>query len=280
MRVDSFKFLPRSFQPFFASPEPLPGETDEVWTEFAPRLAEASVALLSTGGLSCPTQAPFDADRERREPAWGDPSWRPIRLETLQGELAMAHLHVNPADFERDHEVAMPLRALDTLVAAGVVGASADEHVSVMGYQAAGLADWQRSTAPEIVTRLRELSVDGVVIAPNCPDCCKNVPVLARHLERAGIPTVLVTMMPDIAQALVTPRVVGVEFPFGHPFGPPGDAETQGRVLLTALEVLSGATRSGTRLDIDIEWPVPARDAYRNWQPEQPSPIVAQMLKP
>jgi hypothetical protein len=103
--------------------------------------------------------------------------------------------------------------------------------------------------------------------------------VLARLIEDAGIPTVVVTMMPDIADALVTPRVVGVEFPFGHPFGPRGDAATQRHVLLTALTVLTGAQRPGTRVDIDLEWPQPRKEAYRAWQPSEPSPIVAMMLE-
>ena len=142
----------------------------------------------------------------------------------------MGHLHVNTADFEADHEIALPLRALDELVANGMVSASAREHVSVMGYQSAGLDEWRTKTGPEIAAMLKEQSVDGVVLAPNCPDCCKNVPVLARHLEREGIPTVLVTMMPDVAEKLATPRVVGVEFPFGHAFGPANDRHTQRRL--------------------------------------------------
>jgi hypothetical protein len=104
------------------------------------------------------------------------------------------------------------------------------------------------------------------------------VPVLARLVEAAGIPTVIVTMMPDTADALVAPRVVGVEFPFGHPFGMPGDRAMQRRVLETAVTVLAGAARSGTRVDADIEWPQSRKEAYRAWQPAEPSPIVAMML--
>jgi hypothetical protein len=103
------------------------------------------------------------------------------------------------------------------------------------------------------------------------------VPVLARWIEEAGIPTVVVTMMPDVA--LAAPRVVGVEFPFGHPFGLPGDRALQRRVLETALTVLAGASASGTRVDVDVEWPQPLREAYRAWQPAEPSPIVAAMLR-
>ena len=103
------------------------------------------------------------------------------------------------------------------------------------------------------------------------------MPVLARLLEAAGLPTVVVTMMPDVADALVTPRVVGVEFPFGHPFGWPGDPSVQRRVLLTALTLLAGAGGPGTRVDVDVAWPQDRRAAYRSWQPAEPSPIVAAM---
>jgi hypothetical protein len=50
-------------------------------------------------------------------------------------------------------------------------------------------------------------------------------------------------------------------------------------VLETALTVLSGAARPGTRVDVDMEWPVPLREAYRSWQPEEPSPIVGPLLQ-
>lgn len=103
--------------------------------------------------------------------------------------------------------------------------------------------------------------------------------MLARWLEREGIPTVVVTMMPEVATALGAPRVVGVEFPFGHAFGMAGDAEMQRRVLGTALTVLAGASAFGTRVDLDLEWPVPLREAYRAWQPPEPSPIVKLMLE-
>jgi hypothetical protein len=103
--------------------------------------------------------------------------------------------------------------------------------------------------------------------------------VLARLIERAGIPTVFVTMMPDIAERLLTPRTVGVEFPFGHPFGMPSDHRLQRRVLETAVTLLAGAGGPGTRVDVDVEWPVAVRDAYRGWQPLEPSPIVARALQ-
>jgi hypothetical protein len=105
------------------------------------------------------------------------------------------------------------------------------------------------------------------------------VPVLARWIESAGIPTVVVTMMPSIAEERLAPRIVGVEFPFGHAFGMPGDQRMQIQTLLLALRVLAGAAIPGTRVDLDVEWPVPVREAYRAWQPKVASPIVRQFLE-
>jgi len=103
--------------------------------------------------------------------------------------------------------------------------------------------------------------------------------VLARWIEAAGIPTVVVTMMPAVAEERRAPRIVGVEFPFGHAFGMPLDRRMQTRTLELALRVLAGARAFGTRVDLDVEWPVPLREAYRAWQPKVPSPIVRKMLE-
>ena len=105
------------------------------------------------------------------------------------------------------------------------------------------------------------------------------MPVLARWIEAAGIPTLVVTMMPAVAEERLAPRILGVEFPFGHAFGIAHDAPMQRRVLELALRILAGATAPGARVDLDLEWPVPLREAYRAWQPKEPSPIVKRMLE-
>ena len=88
----------------------------------------------------------------------------------------------------------------------------------------------------------------------------------------------VVTMMPAVAEERRAPRIVGVEFPFGHPFGMPHDRAMQRQVLELALRVLAGAARAGTRVDCDLVWPVPLREAYRSWQPKEPSPIVKKLI--
>lgn len=161
MIVDSYRFLPRSFR---AGYELAPTDEPAVFAPFTSRLADATITLLTTAGLYIEGRQPaFDLDRERAEPTWGDPTHRVI--PRVHPPLSMAHLHVNNADVIADNEVALPLRALDTLVADGIVGASSANHYSVMGFQG-DLDTWRTDTAPAIVERCRAEGTDGIVLAP------------------------------------------------------------------------------------------------------------------
>ena len=167
MLIDSFKFLPRSFIPMYEHARPEEGDSEPVWAPFAPRLADASIALVSSAGLSLAgEQIPFDLDRERREPTWGDPTLRVLPHAIGKRELVMSHLHVNDADVLADRNVALPVDRLEELVVEGRVGRAAPSHVSVMGYQEHGLAAWRGVTAPAMVDLFKAEGTDGVVFAP------------------------------------------------------------------------------------------------------------------
>lgn len=161
MIVDSYRFLPRSFRAGYELP---PTDEPPVWTAFAPRLRDATITLLSSAGLyDAAKDEPFDLDRERAEPTWGDPTLR--LLDRDGGPFSMAHLHVNNTDVLADNEIALPSRGLDALVESGSVGAASAQHVSVMGYQG-DLAAWRTVTVPQIVSACRAMHTDGVVLAP------------------------------------------------------------------------------------------------------------------
>ena len=101
--------------------------------------------------------------------------------------------------------------------------------------------------------------------------------MLAQEFEKAGVSTVMVTMMPYWAEKLGTPRTVGVEVPFGHAFGMPGDREMQMSVVRAALSLLEDAREPGAMREIEIEWPQPSDEARKDWQPLEPSPIIKMM---
>ena len=167
MNVDSFRFLPRSFRPLYEGRGPFPGEEDAVWAPFGKRLAESRIALLTSAGLYVKaTQKSFDLEREQTQPEWGDPTWRRIPAASNPSDLAVAHLHINDADLVADPEVALPARALEHLVADGLVGSATPEHISVMGYQERSLEGWRQETLSELIVQLRDQNADGLILAP------------------------------------------------------------------------------------------------------------------
>ena len=103
--------------------------------------------------------------------------------------------------------------------------------------------------------------------------------MLARSFEAAGMSTVVVTMMPYWSERIGVPRTVGVEFPYGHPLGWPGDRETQMALILAALALLEEAQAPGEIRELDIEWPQELSEAKKDWQPLEPSPIIKMMLE-
>ncbi len=155
MIVDSYRFLPRSFRPYYEGRGPFHGEEEPVWAPFEKRLGEAKIALLTSAGVFMREgQLPFDVVREQSHPDRGDPSWRAIPAGAGPQDVGVTHLHLNTADIQADPEVALPSHLLAQLAAEGVIGAAAESHFAVMGYQDRHLNDWREKTAPEIVAAL------------------------------------------------------------------------------------------------------------------------------
>jgi D-proline reductase (dithiol) PrdB len=164
--VDSFRFLPpRLAQLLRSRMEADPPAADIPFTPLEKPLAEARVALLSTAGISCPPDPPFDMDGERANPLWGDPSWRAIRADATAERVEVNHLHIDTSYAKRDLNVALPLDRLRELVASGEVGGIAPTHYSVMGFQLDPAAQL-RDSAPAIAARMKEENVTAAVLAP------------------------------------------------------------------------------------------------------------------
>jgi hypothetical protein len=77
---------------------------------------------------------------------------------------------------------------------------------------------------------------------------------VARVVEEAGIPTVLVSTGRDLSAQVKAPRTVFVNFPMGNPFGKPFDAQQQRTILLDALHALESVKVGGELIDLGYEW--------------------------
>jgi len=56
-------------------------------------------------------------------------------------------------------------------------------------------------------------------------------------MERAGIVTASITMLPDITRTIRVPRALAVPFALGYPLGEPNAPELQRRVLRALLSL-------------------------------------------
>jgi D-proline reductase (dithiol) PrdB len=97
------------------------------WTPARP-VREATVALISSAGIALASDRPFDQDGERRNPWWGDPSFRVVPRTATATDIRVCHLHVNPRNAERDLNCLFPIERLNELETLGEVGRAAPRH--------------------------------------------------------------------------------------------------------------------------------------------------------
>lgn len=81
--------------------------------------------------------------------------------------------------------------------------------------------------------------------------------LIARGLERLGLPTVFVGHMLDIMRLNRPPRAAFLDMPLGHACGRPGDRAQQRAILRDVLSLLATATGPGTLVILPHAWGEP-----------------------
>ena len=84
--------------------------------------------------------------------------------------------------------------------------------------------------------------------------CHQTVSLVSRHLEAAGIPTVVIGSARDIVEECGVARFVYTDFPLGNPCGKPYDAEMQSEITGCALDLLETATVARTSVQTPYVW--------------------------
>jgi D-proline reductase (dithiol) PrdB len=165
MPIDSYRFLDFVTRQVMKAwvereePQPIP------WTPLAKPLRECTVALVSTAGVALRGDAPFDQDRERRNPWWGDPTFRVVPQGATAADVKLYHLHIDTRFGEEDLDVVLPTRRLGELAGEGFVGRPAPSHYSIMGYILRP-EELETKTAPAIAARMKAEGVDAAALVP------------------------------------------------------------------------------------------------------------------
>ncbi len=224
---------------------------DAPFTPLTVPLSRARIALVTTA-------APYQPDKGPQGP--GAPYNAAAKFfDVYSGSTAADHdLRIAHVGIDRKHASLkdsgcwFPLPALRRAAAAGTVGPLAARFHGLPTDRS------QRRTleqlAPEILSRCREDAVDAVILVGNCPVCHQSVSLTARHLERHGIPTVVIGGARDIVELCGVPRFLFSDFPLGNAAGRPDDLASQDLTLKLALQVLQHAPAARTTVQSPLRW--------------------------
>jgi hypothetical protein len=213
-------------------------------------LSECTVALLTTAAPYDPAKgdqgagAPYNAGAKFYATYSGDTA--------LEHDLRVSHVGVNQRELTDDANCWFPLPALRRARATGRIGRIAARFHGVPTNRS------QRHTAavdcPEVLARCREDGADCAVLVANCPVCHQTMSLVARHLEAAGIATVVMGAAKDIVETCGVPRFVFSDVPLGNAAARPHDAASQDATLELALGLLERAFAPRTTVQNPLRW--------------------------
>ena len=214
-------------------------------------LQKCRVALVTTA-------APYDpahGDQGPGAPYNAGVKFHRAYAQSIDGNPDVRISHVT---YDRAHTSAadpntwFPLAQLKRSAAAGAIGAVAPR------FYGAPTTRSQRTTleqdAPNILAFMRADNVDAAVLVPNCPICHQTISLTARHLEAAGIPTVIMGCAKDIVEHAAAPRFLFSDFPLGNSAGKPHEPDTQRVTLDLALKLLESAVGPRTTVQSPLRW--------------------------
>jgi D-proline reductase (dithiol) PrdB len=197
------------------------------YTPVTQKLNELTVALVSSSGAYAEGQPPFGDD--------SDNSYRVIPGETPASGIRFQHGHYDESEARKDPNVIFPLALLHDLAQEGFIRRVGNKNVGFRGFST-DLKDMYERVCPEIAAEIERSQADAVLLTAGCPFCHRVIVAAQREIEAKGIPTVLITVVPQESKMMRPPRAV---HPVGHTLGKvlgeAGQRDTQMRVLTEAL---------------------------------------------
>lgn len=166
MQVDSFRYVPSLIKRYYQ----LNRVTKEMPIPFTPLskpVEQCRFGLVTSGGLyHVRSEQPFDQEGERKNPAWGDPSFRTLPVDMDVTDVGVSHLHIHHDDVLTDPNILLPIQRFHELAAERRIGALAPHAYSFMGYQGfpCDLSGWRDTYGPAVRDRMLAERVDCVLL--------------------------------------------------------------------------------------------------------------------
>lgn len=164
--VDGFRFLPpglKAWMKTFIPDEDFKGTIP--WTPMSKPLNQTTLALVTSAGISLKTDPPFDMEREKKDPLWGDRSFRAIPRGTTEKEIDVNHLHINTNLVKQDINVILPLARMAEFEKEKIIGRLAPTAYSFYGFQWQN-TDFLKEAIKPISKMMKDEKVEAVLLTP------------------------------------------------------------------------------------------------------------------
>lgn len=222
---------------------------------FAPMrraLPMLNLALISSAGAYIDGTPAFDV--EARD---GDATFKEIPIEVEAADLLYAGRGYDPTAVRTDRNVQIPIERLLEYEGNGVIGRLNNVWWSLNGWipNARLVAE---QLAPQIAERAERYEVQAALLVPASRLCHQTLGIVARALEKANVPTMLLSVDRGITDLVRPPRTAYYAGEFGSVVGKPNWKQYQLRVLDESLRWIEtfdqpGARRLVVNLETEIE---------------------------
>ena len=163
---NGFRFLPPSLGAWIKSHiEKKCFEGSIPWTPLPKSLNELTFSIVTSAGINHKSDPPFDMEREKQEPTYGDRSYRKIPRDTRSADIDVNNLHINTNYIKEDINVILPLERMAQFEEEGVIGRLAPTAYSYYGFQLESDEFLTTAISP-MAEQMKEEDVEAVLLTP------------------------------------------------------------------------------------------------------------------
>ena len=231
--LQNYSFVENTYAPFTPARRALP---------------MLNLALISSAGAYIDGTEPFNTTARD-----GDISFREIPIEVEAEDLRYASRGYDPRAVQQDRNVQIPVDRLLEYQANSVIGSLNSVWWSLNGFipNARLVAE---TLAPQIIERLQRYEVQAALLIPASRLCHQTTALLARAIEQAGIPTIMLAVERAIVDSVRPPRSGFYAGEFGAVAGKPDWKEHQIRILDESLRWIETFDQPAVRkLSVKLE---------------------------
>ncbi|MCA1590722.1 MAG: hypothetical protein LC734_10135 [Acidobacteria bacterium] len=217
-----------------------------------------NLGLVSSAGAYLEGTEPFDL--ESRD---GDPEFREFPIELEAADMRYAAKGFDAKAVREDRNAQIPIDRLREYEANAVIGKLNDVWWSLSPWipNARLVAE---DLAPKMAERLNRYDVKAALFLPASRLCHQTLGIVARAVESAGIPTMMISVDSVMTDRTRPPRTAYYNGEFGSVAGKANWPEYQLRILDEATRWIETFDQPGSRkLAVDLESAVEAARGER-----------------